>query len=200
MRKQAARRLPRLVQRRCDVYLPTSMCGHRLALQAALAVSLAGATLRAQQPAAPPSAAPAPPITAYRPPVIALVQPSEGGAIYQDKPVVVIRFTAGEAADPIDLSSLVVTVDGNDRTKLFQVAPTEAWGPIAPAQSQQSIPVGAHAVSVRICSMRGACSTAQATISVLPAAASAPAQGEGRSRTQRILDATLNVARRILFP
>lgn len=156
--------------------------------------------LHAQTPAGP---AMGPPIVSpYRLPSIALVQPQDGGAVYQDRPVIVLRFALGEATDPIDATSLAVNVDGMDRTKLFQTSGSDAWGPLAPAGAADSLTIGTHHVTARICSQRGACAMTQATVSVLPDAAATPATAPniGRSIHQRILDAALNAARRILTP
>ena len=156
--------------------------------------------LYAQSPAVP---APSQPIVApYRLPSIALVQPQDGGAVYQDRPVIVLRFALGEATDPIDATSLAVNVDGMDRTKLFQTSGSDAWGPLAPVGAIDSLAIGAHRVTARICSQRGACAMTQATVAVIPDAAAMPgtAPNTGRSIHQRILDAALNAARRILTP
>ena len=149
------------------------------------------------------SPAPAqPPVAGYRLPAIALVQPQDGGAVYQDRPVIVLRFAVGEPSDPVDAGSLAVTIDGVDRTKLFQTSGADAWGPLGPTgASDPSLAVGAHLVTARICSQRGACALTQATVSIIPSAATtAPASTAGRSIHQRILDAALNAARRILTP
>lgn len=155
--------------------------------------------------------APHPPTTAastiapYRPPRLALVQPLDGGMVHQDRPVIVFRFAPGEPSDPIDVGSFAVLVDGVDRGALFQRAAGEAWGPIAPVSGADSPAPGAHRVSARVCSARGACTAVQATVNVLPAlipAASAPAAPvrARQSRKQRLLDAALGAARRLLVP
>lgn len=144
-----------------------------------------------------------PAVASYRLPGIALVQPQDGGAVYQDRPVIMLRFTSGEPTDPVDASSLMVDVDGVDRTKLFQTSGYDAWGPIAPnGATDPALAIGLHHVTARICSQRGACALAEATVSVIPNAASAAATtpATGRSVHQRILDAALNAARRILTP
>lgn len=138
----------------------------------------------------------------YRLPAIALVQPQDGGTVFQDRPVIVLRFAGGEPTDPIDASSLTIDVDGTDRTKLFQTSTSDAWGPLVPTSAgDPPVAAGAHHISARICSARGACTTTQATVSVVPIAtpvAATPAAG--RSLHQRILDAALSAARRILVP
>jgi hypothetical protein len=155
--------------------------------------------LHAQTPAVP---TPGPqPVAPYRSPAIALVQPQDGGAVYQDRPVIVLRFALGEPTDPIDVNSLAVSVDGVDRTKLFQTSGSDAWGPLAPSgAADPSFTIGAHHLTARICSQRGTCAMTQATVLVIPdaAAATATAPAAGRSIHQRILDAALSAARRIL--
>lgn len=158
--------------------------------------------LHSQAPTVP--ATPPPPVAPYRLPTITLVQPQDGGMVYQDRPVVVLRFVGGEATDPVDASSLSIMVDGVDRTKLFQTSAAEAWGPLAPnGAGQPPLAAGPHQITARICSSRGACSLTQASVSVIPVAnpATAPAPSTtGRSIHQRILDAALSAARRILTP
>lgn len=159
-------------------------------------------SLRAQTPT-PPASGPTPTIAPYRAPSIALVEPLDGGVVYQDRPVIVLRFAIGEATDPIDASSLTVHVDGADRTKLFQTSASEAWGPLASTSAGEP-PLGTrpHHISARICSSRGACATAQATVSTIPANASpaAAASAAKRSVQQRLLDAALSAARRMIGP
>ena len=144
-------------------------------------------------PAAPPIALPQ-----YRPPVLALVQPTQGTAIPVDRPVVVFRYAAGEPADPVDLASFSVTVDDRARTQLFQVGASEAWGPLAPPGESGAITTGAHTVTARICSTRGACTTQSVTVTLSAGpTASAPATG---ARRGRIIDLLLTGARRLLEP
>ena len=143
----------------------------------------------------------APSIAPYRLPAIALVQPQDGGAVYQDRPVIVLRFIPGEPTDPVDPTSLRVNVDGVDRSKLFQTSGFDAWGPLAPGGTADTpFAVGAHRIAARICSQRGACAMTQATVLAVPTAAATPATAPaaGRSIHQRILDAALSAARRIL--
>jgi hypothetical protein len=168
------------------------------ALAAIMACGLPG--LLHAQTAAPTPGVPA--IAPYRLPAIALVQPQDGGAVYQDRPVIVLRFTAGEPSDPIDATSLAVNVDGVDRSKLFQSAGSDAWGPLAPsAPADSPLPLGAHRITARICSQRGACAMTQGTVLTIPNAATATSgPATARSIHQRILDAALNAARRIITP
>lgn len=145
----------------------------------------------------PPAAAPIA-LPQYRPPVLALVQPLQGTAIPIDRPVVVFRYAAGEAADPVDLASFSVTVDDRARTPLFQVGASEAWGPLAPPGDPGAITAGAHTVTARICSTRGACTTQAVTVTL----SDGPAGGTPAvsSRRGRIIDLLLSGARRLLDP
>jgi hypothetical protein len=114
----------------------------------------------AQQTVATP---PIPPVIAgFHAPAIALASPMEGFVVPQDKPVAVFRFAAAEPTDPIDALSFSVAVDGEDRTPLFQLVGTEAWGSLAP--SGRSLTVGPHDIWARVCSQRGICSVARATV------------------------------------
>lgn len=161
--------------------------------------ALAVPALQAQQ-AGPPSQAPAASqLPAYRPPAFALVQPPAGGSVPQDRPVVVFRFAPGEPNDPIDTRSFVVSVDGEDRTSLFQIAPGEAWGPLASSPIGAAIAVGAHHLAARVCSARGTCSevTAVVTVAVSPAALEAPPPGD---RRRSFIDVLLAAARKLLNP
>ena len=172
-------------------------------IAAALVACSLARPLRAQT-ATPSAPGPTPMLAPYRAPAIALVEPLDGGVVYQARPVIVLRFAMGEATDPIDASSFSIDVDGTDRTKLFQTSASEAWGPLAPTSaSEPPLGGGPHHISARICSSRGACSTTQATVSTIPATASPAtnaAPPAGRSLHQRLLDAALNAARRILNP
>jgi hypothetical protein len=136
-------------------------------------------------------------LSPYQAPVIALAQPLNGGSVPQDRPVVVFRFSAGEATDPIDSRSFAVSVDGKDHTPLFQMTATEAWGPLNAAD--QHIGIGRHEVVARICSARGACSTTTALITV---GAAGPGNGSGEGNKQgkkmQMLDALLGALRTLL--
>jgi hypothetical protein len=146
-------------------------------------------------------------LSPYRAPSIALVQPPAGGTVPQDRPVVVFRFVQGEPGDLVDARSFAVSVDGTDRSALFQLAASamggEAWGPLVAAAeiSSGNLAPGAHQVTARICSARGACASANATVTVLPtpaagvtSAASHPPTG----RKQKLLDALIAVGKRLL--
>lgn len=140
----------------------------------------------------------------YRVPVIAMAQPAEGVALPDDKPVAVFRFASGEPLDPLDALSFSVTVDDVDRTALFQLAQGEAWGPLAGAGELLS--AGQHEVRARICTARGACGVAKATVNVVPTSSviqlSAGTAGSAsrRARTGRVLDAVLQAARVLIRP
>ena len=172
----------------------------------AVAVSTLVPTLGVQQPApvppSPGSPAPQSPppaaIAAYRAPVIALVQPAGGGTVPQDKPVVVFRFAQGEATDPLDARSFAVSVDGEDRTALFQVAAAEAWGPLA--DGAHALAAGAHQVTARICSARGACAAVSATVTIVPPQQAGASTAASGSRRERLIDLVLQAARRLLTP
>ena len=153
--------------------------------------------LQAQQPTppgAPPGSTPVatPAIAAYRAPQIALVQPRPGGTVAQDRPALVFRFAQGEPDDPIDIASFAVSVDGEDRTKGFQVTAAQAWGPLG-----DTPPVGLHEVTARVCSTRGACATAQGSVAVLPAPTSGATP---TSKKRKALGALLDFGKRLLLP
>ena len=128
-----------------------------------------------------------------------LVQPPAGTSVPSDKPIVLFRFAAGEPGDPIDVGSFAITVDGNDRTPLFQVTATEAWGPLDEAKGQSSAEsAGARVVAARVCSARGACATVSASITV--AASPAIVAPEPASRRERLIDLLLRAVRPLLTP
>lgn len=137
----------------------------------------------------------------YRLPVLSVAQPAEGVVLPDDKPVAVFRFASAEPLDPIDALSFSVTVDGIDRTALFTLTNGEAWGRLAPAD--ELLAAGQHEVRARVCSARGACATAKATVTVVAresllqgAVVAADRSGAAKSqRRRRILDAVLQAAR-----
>jgi hypothetical protein len=108
----------------------------------------------------------APRLEPYRPPTITLAHPLPGGPVSADRPIIVFRFVAGEASDPIDVSTLAITVDGRDRTTRFQLSAAEAWGPVIDMASSATAPSGAPAprVEARVCSVRGVCASTSATV------------------------------------
>ena len=105
-------------------------------------------------------------VDAYRAPSIALVQPAAGGAIPQDRPVVLVRFAPGEPGDPIDAASFAITLDGADRTRGFHISAAEAWGSLVPPANEPALQIGLHSLEARICSVRGACTTTATAIVV----------------------------------
>jgi hypothetical protein len=165
--------------------------------------------LRAQVPVPitppPNTATPAQPIIAeYRTPAIALVQPPNGGTVSQDRAALVFRFAQGEPDDPLDVTSFAVSVDGEDRTKEFQLAVSatghQAWGTLGGAEVARRPSVGTHQVTARICSSRGACAVAQGSVVVLPAIV-APAPDETAkpiSRKKKVLGALLDLGKKVL--
>lgn len=130
-----------------------------------------------------------------------MVHPLDGGIVPEDKPIVVLRFAPGEPADAIDTRSLVVTVDGEDRTALFQFTGTEAWGPIvAPAAK---VSRGAREIRARICSARGACASTKATVVIGPSAiagAGNDVDAGGPSRKSQVLDVLITAVKALLKP
>lgn len=148
--------------------------------------------------------APAAYSAAYRAPTLTQVLPPSGcPTVPQDRPVAVFRFVQGETSDPVDAASFRVAVDGQDRTRGFQVtvagASGEAWGPLA---TVTALGVGAHQVTARVCSTRGACGSVATTVSVTPAppgeGANVPAPRD--SRWDRVLDVVLHALRKLLAP
>jgi hypothetical protein len=139
---------------------------------------------------------------AYRAPAIAFVQPPPGGTVPQDRPVVLLRFAAGEPNDPLDHASFALTVDGESRHAAFQVTATEAWGSLATPDGRAPLALGPRSVTARICSSRGLCTVATASIAVVPSVVPADsATGpERKSARRRLLDALLTITRSFLTP
>lgn len=179
-----------------------------------LAALIPGLVVLAQQPSTP--------AATYHPPIIVLAAPITGSAIPADKPVIVLRFSAGEQTDAVDPSTLRMSVDGEDRSSLLQLGTGEAWGPLArengssPASGGVKSPAapliapGVHLLHVRLCSMRGVCSTLDAPVAVAPAeppqtrsATPADSSGQQRSRDSKLrkaLDFLIAGARKLLTP
>lgn len=163
-------------------------------------------TAHAQPPAVPqpPSQSSQSAPGAYRPPSLALVQPARGTPVPQDKPVAMFRYSAGEANDPVDPRSFLVTVDGADRTDHFAITGTEAWGLLGPANvavaQEELLAIGGHEVNARICSVRGACSTIVAQVTVEPGLVTSSAEHVPRERKRRarLIEILLDAARTIL--
>lgn len=142
----------------------------------------------------------APALAPYRTPVIALVQPTSGGAIPRDKPVVVFRLAQGEPSDGIDAKSLTVTVDGIDVTPAFQLAGNDAWGSLAGAASASPLDVGVHQVIARICSARGACGSVSAAVTIAAVAQPTIAATEPTTKRGRIAEFVIRVTEKLLLP
>ena len=146
------------------------------------------------------TAAPAP----YRAPTIALVQPPAGGSVPRDKAVVMLRFARGEPTDPLDMRTFAVTVDGIDRTALFQVTADEAWGALArPGSADSLIAIGTHAVVARVCSVRGACGETATSVQVVDAPTAAPpstAPPQPKSTRARVIELLLDAVRKLIAP
>jgi hypothetical protein len=135
----------------------------------------------------------------YRAPVIALVQPPAGQSLPQDKAVIILRFAVGEPSDQLDASSFGVWVNGANRAALFQVAGTEAWGPLSDPKSGSLAP-GVYQVTARICSTKGVCGSTSATVTVVTSEATSAATDQGVSRRQRLIDLLLAGVRRLVGP
>jgi len=146
-------------------------------------------------------ASPAPPLQTFRPPVIVLAEPASDATVPQDRPIVMFRFAAGDSADPIDARSFVVSVDGKDRTPLFEVVADVAFGPLAPPPNndQVAIDVGSHSFAARICSLRGSCGEVSGTVIVASPGAVASEQAHA-SAVQTLLDLLLTLIKRLLAP
>jgi hypothetical protein len=99
-------------------------------------------------------------------PTITLVQPVAGGAVPRDRPVVGFRYSSSTEADPIDIATFAVSVDGLDQTSAFALSPSEGWGALAPSEGREAMSLGSHSIEARICSVRGACARIAAAILV----------------------------------
>lgn len=106
----------------------------------------------------------------YRAPELVLASPVSGEALPQDKPSIVLRYARGEADDPLDLTSFVVLVDGENRSAQFHADTAEAWGSIDPlangALAGQALALGVHQLTARICSTRGVCTDLRETVTI----------------------------------
>lgn len=145
-----------------------------------------------------PSPAGLPALGSYRTPAIALVQPASGGTVPQDKPVVVFRFAQGEPDDHLDLRSFAVSIDGRDVSAGFQIVGSDAWGSLAPLQTDGLPSVGVHAVTARICSERGACATVNAAVSIAQDGNAVAPSTQGMKKRDRFIDALLRVTKKLL--
>jgi hypothetical protein len=154
---------------------------------------LAQEQARDTMPASAPASAP------YRSPELALAAPARGEGLPQDKPAIVLRYARGEPDDPLDLASLVVLVDGEDRSAQFHADSTEAWGSIDPlatgAAAGQALALGLHQLAARICTSRSICTDLRETVtiepSVLSVAPSPRASSKSRVLTALVLLLTL---------
>lgn len=165
-------------------------CSH---LAVAVMLTAASHPARAQQTVPTP---PIPPvISGFHAPAIALASPMDGFVVPRDNPVAVFRFSAAEPTDPIDALSFSVAVDGVERTALFQLVGSEAWGQLSPFG--QELSVGPHDVWARVCSQRGICSvaraTVQATTSATPPGLAPPTTASGNRGTTAVVRGKLGV-------
>lgn len=128
----------------------------------------------------------------YRSPHLALAEPARGENLPQDKPSIVLRYSRGEPDDPLDLTSLVVLVDGDNRSAQFHADTAEAWGSIDPlvdgSSAGQALALGVHQVTARICSSRSICADLRETVTIAPSVLSA-APTQPRNRKSRLLSA-----------
>jgi hypothetical protein len=155
--------------------------------------------LLAQEQASDTMQASAPSNAPYRAPALALAAPARGESLPQDKPAIVLRYARGERDDPLDLASLVVLVDGEDRSAQFHADTTEAWGSVDPlargASAGQALALGVHQLTARICSSRSLCTDLRETITIEPSVVSvAPtprASSKSRVLTALVLILTL---------
>jgi hypothetical protein len=156
---------------------------------AMLAISAAAHNARAQ--ISPPPA--------YRAPSLIVAAPPDGTPLPEDKPVAVLRFMSSEPTDPIDALSFSVAVDGKDKTALFHANAGEAWGPlVAP---DETLTPGQHQLAARICTSHGACTTANATVTIVASDSGlqvAAAKTGSKQKKAKILDAIVQ-AIRVLF-
>ena len=128
-------------------------------------------------------------------PRLVLAYPAPGVSVPADNATVVFQYTSTDA-DPLDLRSFRVAVDGIDRTSHFRVTADAAWGTIAAGDAAG---VRAHDVYARICSVRGVCVSATAIVAV--GGSTAPAKTSlSRERRGKIIDVLLEMARRLLKP
>ena len=159
-----------------------------------LAQGQASDTTLSSAPSIAPSVAPAtvPASAPYRSPALALATPARGEGLPQDKPGIVLRYARGEPDDPLDLASLVVLVDGEDRSSQFHADSTEAWGSVDPlargASAGQALALGVHQLTARMCSSRRICTDVRETITIEPSLLSTAPTPHSSSRS-RVLTA-----------
>lgn len=130
-------------------------------------------------------------------PTLVLSYPAPGVSVPGDNATVVFRYAVDDASDPLDLRSFRISVDGVDRTSHFRVTADAAWGAIA-----QGIEAGlrAHDVRARVCTIRGVCAELSSVVPVLTAPGVATLEGVGKTRWVRVVDATLEMLRRLMRP
>lgn len=167
----------------------------RMLLLAAALASASALPLGGQNP---PSSAP--PVAGSPAPVIALVEPPPGGSVPSDKPVVLFRFAPGDSSDAIDARSFAIAVDGEDRTALFQVTATEAWGALAPPGDDGTLALapGVRRVAARICSVRGVCAERAEHVMVVASDVAVGAAPIDRKRS--FLELVLLALRKLIEP
>jgi len=178
---------------------------YRMRTRTAIALLVATGAAGAQQPATTTGTLQP---NSVRPPTIALVQPTGTGTVPRDKPIIVFRFAPGESDDPIDARSFTVAVDGADRSARFHVTANEAWGPLSGVATDDSLPAtGLHAVSARICSVRGLCGRAEVTVAVGAGAVTngtphppGPGLEKPPSSRARLIARVLEAVRKIFVP
>jgi hypothetical protein len=151
-------------------------------------------------PVGPVPSQPGTPLPEYHTPLIIVAAPAQGSTLPDDKPVVVLRFMSNEPTDPIDALTFSVTMDGKDKTSLFQLTQGEAWGRIA--EPSEVLTAGSHDIAARICTAHGECGTTKATLTVVSSSsvgqvASATAAVKAKKKA-KIFDAVLQAAR-VLF-
>jgi hypothetical protein len=132
----------------------------------------------------------------YRAPLIVVAAPTQGTTLPDDKPVVVFRFMSNELMDPIDGLTFSVSMDGKDKTSLFQLTSGEAWGRIA--EPNELLTPGSHDIAARICTAHGECGTTKATVTVVSGSllqAVASTAAVKAKKKAKIFDAVLQAAR-----
>jgi hypothetical protein len=137
----------------------------------------------------------------HRAPTIALVQPVAGSVITSDRVVLLFHVSPGEPDDPVDLASLLVRVNGEDRTGAFQVALVEsgheAWGNLS-ADDARRPRAGTIEVMASICSGRGVCAVVRASIEVEEPPRAEPEGARPTSKGRLVLLLLVELVRRLI--
>jgi hypothetical protein len=128
-------------------------------------------------------------------PRLTIVYPLPGVSIPSENPAVVLRYSSGDVSDPLDLRSLVILVDGRDRTGHFRVTADAAWGRIVDGATG----INAHEVEARVCTVRGVCARLSAIVTVVAPVVAKPAAVD-KERRGKVIDVFLEAARRLLRP